>query len=239
MQKVIFGTSGQEIQGTLITPKILKKKNPGVILIHGFGSSEKNYLPLAQRLAEKGIVALAINLRGHVKGASENNTLHVRDGFQDGEKAYDFLVQHEFIDRKRIGMCGSSFGGGISAYVSGVRNTHSLVLRAPATYTDYLMSLTLKDIMAEEGEKFNKMENISKTLVIKRLKKFTGSLLVISSEKDFVIPAKMTQAFFDAPIHAKMKDFIEMKDATHALDTDVLREEFRSLATSWFQKTLL
>lgn len=238
MQKVVFGNNGLEIQGTLFTPKKLRKKNPGVVLIHGFGSSEKNYLPLAERLSECGIVALTVNLRGHGVGAEENNILKVKDGFLDGILSYDFLAGNDFIDKDRIGMCGSSFGGGISAYVSGVRNLKSLVLRAPAAYTDIFMHLSLKEIIKNEEDKFNGMQNISNTPAIKNLEKFTGSMLVISSENDSIIPEKMINAFFDAPRHPRKKELVEIKDAPHALDTDSLREEFRSLTLDWFQKTL-
>ncbi len=238
MQKVNFGSKGKVIQGTLILPQTVRHKNPGVILIHGFSSSEKNYIPLGERLAEIGIITLTINLRGHAVSNTEGNSFKVHDGFLDGLQAYDYLVKNESIDDERIGMCGASFGGGISAYVSNKRKVKSLVLRAPATYTDSMMGLTLTQLMQIEKDKFNNMSDITNTPAIRSLVNFTGDILIIESEKDSIIPAKMINAFLNAPVHPKRKELIEIKGATHDLSQDSWREEFRSATVNWFKQTL-
>ncbi len=238
LKAVTFSSHGEEVHGTLIIPQKLKNKNPGVVLIHGFGSNEKNYIPLGERLAEIGIVAFTINLRGHKGNNNVEDFLKVKDGFEDGLASFDFLTSFEFIDKERIGICGASFGGGICAYVSGRRKVKSIVLRAPATYSDYLLNLTLPEILKEEGDKFNNMENIFDTIPIKSLEEFKGYLLIITSENDEVIPKRMTDAFLHAARNAAHKDLTKIKDATHGLDNDIWKEKFRHLTIDWFQKTL-
>jgi len=67
MKRVIFWVEGQKIKGTLILPRVVKDKNPGVLFIHGWTSSEEGYIPRAKAVAKHGAICLTFNLRGHGK----------------------------------------------------------------------------------------------------------------------------------------------------------------------------
>lgn len=238
MEKVQFLNNGQKITGSLLLPKHLKDKNPAVLFFHGMTSSEANYIPLAQRMAEKGIVGLTINLRGHGDSEGSFDELTIHDGMKDGIKAYDTLVKYPFVDKERVGICGASFGAGIAALVSGKRKAKSLVLRVPATYSDEMMEMTYEKIMELEQEKFNNMIHMDKTPPLRSLEQFKGALLVVTSENDTIIPPLMSQQFIESAKNAKLKKLIEIKGATHNLTDDVWREQFRNSAIEWFGKTL-
>ncbi len=238
MERVQFLNNGQAITGTLLLPKHLKDKNPAVLFFHGMTSSEANYIPLAQRLAETGIIGLTINLRGHRGSEGSFSKLTIHDGMTDGIRAYDFLVQHPSVDKERVGICGASFGAGIAALVSSKRKAKSLVLRVPATYSDEMMGMTYEKIMELEQEKFNKMTHMDETPPLRSLEKFNGSLLVVTSENDTIIPPLMSQQFIDSAKVAKLKKLIEIKKATHNLTDNRWREEFRTTTINWFSKTL-
>src|SRR3989344_4519365 len=99
MQKIIFQSNGQEVKGTLFVPSG-EGKQPGVIFFHGAGSSEKNYLPIAQTLYEMGFATLTVNFRGH-KNIEGRTEVTAYDGVSDGFAAYDFFIQQSGVDPDR------------------------------------------------------------------------------------------------------------------------------------------
>lgn len=238
MKKISFISAKQTINGTLITPQHLIKKVSGVIFFHGMTSSEKNYIPIAQRLSEYNIAGLTLNMRGHGTSEGSFDELTVNDAVDDGVNAYDFLTQYNFIDKERIGICGASVGAAIASLVTSKRNVKSLALRVPATYTNEMMNMTFNSLMNKEGKIFNQMQNPTQTPALKAIKKFKGSLLVIVSGNDSIIPISITSQFLLNAKHAFKRELAIIKDATHNLAEDKWKEEFRKLTVDWFTKTL-
>ncbi|MEK7570987.1 MAG: alpha/beta fold hydrolase [Patescibacteria group bacterium] len=236
MEKIQFLVDGQKISGTYFEPSPSRQKFPGVIFFHGMTSSQKNYLPLAQKLTEQGIAGLSIDLRGH--GASEGDfaKLTIADGVRDGLTAYDFLANQKGIDTERIGLCGSSFGGTIASLIARKRKVASLVLRAPAAYPNDMVSYT--QIMEKEEIFFQTMKKMEETTAIQAMSTFTGRLLVVISEKDTVIPERMCEAYLSQAVAAKQKEASVIKESSHSLDDPAWREEFNRLSVQWFKKTL-
>ncbi len=237
MEKIYFYSNNQRIDGTLITPKKTKTKNPGVIFFHGMTSSEKGYIPIAESLTKNGIISLTLNLRGHGSNQGNLNTLTVNDAVADAFSAYDFFTQHDFVDKKRIGLCGTSVGAAIASIVSKQREVKSLVLRSPAAYTDKMMKMTYSDIMAHEGLIFQKIKNIRNTTPLKAIAKFKGSLLVITSENDTIIPVRLSRQYLSEAKGAKKK-MIEISGAAHNLLKASWKQQFRDEVVKWFIKTL-
>ena len=238
MEQIHFYSDGQRIDGSLVTPEKMRGNHPGVIFFHGMTSSERGYIPIAQRLAKKGIVAMTLSLRGHGSSEGDFNKLTVNDAVVDGFSAYDFFLQQDFVDKKRIGLCGTSVGAAVGSIMSSKREVKSLVLRVPATYTDKMMIMTYADIMADEGQLFQKIKNISDTLALKAISKFKGSLLVITSENDSVIPVTIPARYLSQTENAKKKKLIQISGATHNLLRGDWRKQFSDEVVKWFVKTL-
>ena len=77
---------------------------PGVVVLHGYGSSRANHADYAALLADAGINALALDVRGH--GESE--------GAMDGGMLDDVLSALDWLRERgatRLGLRGSSMGG--------------------------------------------------------------------------------------------------------------------------------
>lgn len=64
MKEVSFQSSNLSLHAPIALPHHQKQSFPGVILFHGMTSSEKSYIALASSLAEAGIAALAVSMRG-------------------------------------------------------------------------------------------------------------------------------------------------------------------------------
>jgi dienelactone hydrolase len=237
-QKISFLSEGQKIRGTLIKPKKIVSKIPGVIFFHGMTSSEKGYIPIAEKLAQHGICAMALSIRGHGNSEGNFNKLKVPNAIKDGINAYDFLASHNFIDTKKIGLCGSSVGAVIICMVSKQRKVKSLVLKAPAIYTKKMMTMTYDQTMLREDKMFKEIKDVTNTPAIKATSRFKGSLLAILSEKDNIIPPKMQEQYlFNADKVIEKKKII-IKGASHSLEKEKWRKVFISEMIKWFVKTL-
>lgn len=210
---------------------------PGVILVHGMRSSNKGYIPIAQELARNGIVGLAINLRGHGSSQGDFDKLTVNDGLSDALNAYDFLLS-QGVDPTRVGFCGASLGSAIGVLLSKRREIKSMVLRAPATYTEELMETVYPNIMLEEVRIFPKMTELEKTPPYEAISNFKGNLLVVASGEDEVIPPQISNGYITAAKQAKIKELLTIKDATHALINPEWRVEFIIDLMRWFKTTL-
>lgn len=122
-EMALTSADGFALKGTLTLPAA-KGKAPVVILAHQFRSDRSDWAPLAERLAERGIGTLALDLRGHgastQKGGAE---VAVSSDFVASAKAVGFeqipadlaqaaawLRKQPGVDGRRIGLAGASVG---------------------------------------------------------------------------------------------------------------------------------
>jgi esterase/lipase len=238
MQKVQFLSEGKQIKGTLITPEKIKEKNPGVIFFHGLTSSEKGYIPYAEKLAEYGIVGLTLSVRGHGESEGDFTKLTVKDVIIDGLNAYDFFAKYEFIDPNRIGLLGKSIGGAIVSCVSAQRKVKSILLTMPAAYTDEMMRMPFSQIEPIVHKIFRNMDKISETKACQAIAKFEGDLLVVIGEKDDIVPLDVTSEYFNIAKKAHRKKKVITKDSLHVLEKVKWRKQFENEVIRWFVETL-
>lgn len=134
-QVVFKSEDGWDIHGTLFEPKIMKDENPAIIYVHGgpprqmllgwhYSSYYSNAYAVNQYLASQGFVVLSVNYRlgigygyefhrpvdGGTRGASE---------YKDVKAAALWLAKQSFIDKKKIGIYGGSYGGYLTAMALG------------------------------------------------------------------------------------------------------------------------
>jgi uncharacterized protein len=236
-QKIQFASEGSQIKGTLITPKIMKEKNPGVIFFHGLTSSEKGYISFAEKLAEHGIVSLTLNVRGHGESEGDFDKLTVNDVILDGLNAYDFFAKYDFIDPDRIGLLGKSVGGAIVSSVSAQRKVKSVLLSMPAAYTDEMMRMPFNKIQPNVYAIFQNMENIGDTKACQAIAQYEGNLLIVIGEKDDIVPLDVTSEYFNIANKAQRKEKVIIKDSLHVLDENG-RKQFENEIIHWFTETL-
>lgn len=237
-EKITFLSEGQKIQGTLIKPTEIKGKIAAVIFFHGMTSSEKNYIPIAEKLAEQGVCGLTVSVRGHGESEGDFSKLTFKDAVQDGLNTYDFLTKYNFVDVDKIGICGASLGSAIASMVSSQRKVQSMAFRVPATYSEKMLSMTYEEIMAEEPTIFNEIANVSENPTINAIEEFKGNLLVIISEKDTSIPIEIPRQYLLSSKNASKKEEFIIKDATHVLTEKKWREDFINKVINWFIITL-
>ncbi len=124
---------GQTLYGSLYRPRDRPAGGPsgpvapagGVLLIHPLGSSRSACAAAASALAGRGLVALAIDLRGHGASVSESLpdahafSVHLGDSLRDAEQdvraGLDFLARQPGVERGRLGIVGAGLGALLAA----------------------------------------------------------------------------------------------------------------------------
>lgn len=88
---------------------VLHRKYPAVVLVHDFGASRQQVLPLISPLHDAGYVVLAINLRGRGPSSTTGSTFGLNEG-QDVRAAVELLRRRNYIDPDAIGVLGIGTG---------------------------------------------------------------------------------------------------------------------------------
>jgi esterase/lipase len=238
IEKVEIFVNSQKIKGTIFYPEILQDKNPAVIFFTGMTSSEYRYVDRAKELVKKGIIVFTLSYRGHGDSEGDFNLLTVNDLVVDGLAAYNFIASKKVVDKKHIGICGVSVGATVAILTANKFLISSLVLRAPAVYSDEMMSFTLNQLMTKEKTIFKDMKNIEETVAIQSIKKFKGNLLLVVSENDQIIPKSIPQSIYDNAIGVKSKNICIIPEATHNLSEEKWKNQFISKLVDQFSNHL-
>ena len=108
-----FSNGDIQLAGTLISP-ITGGKHPAIILVHGSGPENREYiLPFARFLIRHGMAVLGYDKRGVGGSTGDWNTASFDDLAGDVVAAFDYLKTRSDIDRRQIGLLGVSQAGWI------------------------------------------------------------------------------------------------------------------------------
>jgi uncharacterized protein len=139
-REVVIWSEGVRLAGDVFQPAGLdeNEKLPGILLVTGWGGAKKNLnRAYAPQFAELGFVVLTFDFKGWgesngplllqspLPGAQETTEVsikagHVRDivdpfsMLEDTRAALHYLVGEGNVDSSRIGIWGTSYGGGLS-----------------------------------------------------------------------------------------------------------------------------
>jgi fermentation-respiration switch protein FrsA (DUF1100 family) len=146
--EVEFKSSGLTLKGLLYRPSNVDEQRPGVVLCHGFGGvMEIVVAPFAERFAEHGYPSLVFDYR--CNGASEGiprGRIDPTARHDDIRAAIGFLAQQDGIDRDRLVLWGTSYGGAHSLFVGALDpRVHGVISQVPGT--------GFREVIAKGGRK--------------------------------------------------------------------------------------
>jgi uncharacterized protein len=121
-QQVSFYSDGLKLAGLLYEPPGLQpgERRPAVICCHGYtGMKDVYLLPVPERLARHGYVALAFDHRGFGKSEGARARLIPWEQAEDIRNALTFATTLPSADPGRLALYGTSFGGGNVVMVAG------------------------------------------------------------------------------------------------------------------------
>jgi hypothetical protein len=196
VQQITFESRQRALSGSVFVSRDVcadKSRGPGILFAHGLGSDSKGYQVRAQALVkELRAVCLTFDFSGHGQSAwsSELERLTPRDHLDDLVAAYDELARNPYVDKTRIGVCGASYGGYISALLPERRSLSRLLIRAPAIYSDedFDRPLTVDRRSELDGS----------SITNSSLVKFTGEMLILESGADEVVSTNIISDYLRA-----------------------------------------
>ncbi len=243
---------GTEVQGWLVYPPGFnpKKKYPAVLEIHGGPRVQYGYsfFHEMQYIAAKGYVVFYTNPRG---GSSRGQTWAeaIAGGwggldYQDCMAAADYMEKQKFINSKRIGVTGGSYGGYMTNWIIG----HTNRFRAAVTQRSVVNLISMygsSDIgwsfeREFDGTPWNNKENYEKCSPITYYRKVKTPVLIIHSENDLRCPIEQgEQMFIMLKRLGKTVELVRFPEEPHGLsrhgrpDRRIARLDF---IVKWFDR---
>jgi dienelactone hydrolase len=200
---------GTNLSASLYEPD--RRPAPAVVLIHMLTRSRGDWADTAERLRDRGFVALALDLRGHGESSGarpEGGALGPM--LQDVQAALAFLRAHAAVATGRVGLAGASAGANLAALAAGGdKSVRSLVLLSVST--DY------RGLKAEPA-----------------LRRFDGSVLFLAGSND-------SYALRSARVLAgstTLRQVETFEGAGHGTVMLQRRPELVDRLVNWFQQTL-
>lgn len=135
------GGSPAAIGGTLFRPAAVPGGAPAVAIFHGCGGIGVNITRMAQRLSQRGLVALLVDsfgARGIVAACTRNwpTLAQATDRTRDIDAAVAWLKAQPYVAADRVAVMGYSYGGGV-VLLRALRADKALDVRAAiAVYPD-------------------------------------------------------------------------------------------------------
>jgi len=117
-----FYSNGHRLSGILRIPEEFKdgEKKPGIVVCHGFAAF-KEMVPLPQvatAFTEAGYVTLTFDYRGFGTSEGPRWRLIPMEEVEDIRNAITFLQSRPEVDKEKIGLWGTSLGGGLVVYAA-------------------------------------------------------------------------------------------------------------------------
>ena len=208
---------------------------PCIILSHGLVSSKdgSKYIALAERLQQSGIAACRFDYHGcgESGGNLEETTLTIR--VENLDTVMDYVLHHSGIERERIGVLGSSFGGS-AGLVKAARDGRIQCLSLWAT--PYRLGKkdngTVPEVVFDDTlyTDFARYDLLSEARRV-------SCALVIHGEKDYVVPIDEGRMIYRNL--KKPKKFLMIKGGDHVFSVPSHREKAITSALNWFRRFFL
>jgi dipeptidyl aminopeptidase/acylaminoacyl peptidase len=253
-QQVHYKTfDGKVISAIFYMPFNLKRdgKNPAVVIPHGgpTGQTEDSFSPNAAALASRGYICIAPNVRGSTGYGMEFQKANHQDlgggDLQDEVYATKFLIATGYVDAKKIGITGGSYGGfmtlmalgktpevwaaGVEQY--GVVNWYSML-----EHSDPFLQSYIRGIL---GDPEKDRAVYDATSPFKYLRNAKAPLLVLQGENDVRVPKEEAQQVVDIykSLNLPVEEKIYPKEG-HGYSRRENRLDALERMVGWFDKYL-
>ena len=191
------------------------RKDFCVLWLQGWNATIKKHETILRQLAKQTNIAYAIlDYAGHGTHPISLEQTTREQQLNEALAAYDALKARGY---KHIIVAGTSFGGYLTALLSGKRDPFALVLRAAAIYPDDEFSMSYDERIARHSayQKFkHTVTSASNLTALRAIKNFQGSVYVVEHEIDSVIPKNILHAYFE---NAQRGNYLIIPATDHAL----------------------
>jgi dipeptidyl aminopeptidase/acylaminoacyl peptidase len=245
---------GTEVQGWLVVPPDFnpRRKYPVILEIHGGPTVQYAYTFMheMQYLAAKGYVVFYTNPRGGA-GRGETWAAAIAGGwgdldYKDCMAAADYLERLKFVNPKKMGVTGGSYGGYMTNWIIGHTNRFAAAVtqRSVVDLKSFVGSSDFGFSLKREfdGWPWTNPENYEKRSPITYFEKVRTPVLIIHSEKDLRCHIEQAeQMFVKLKVLGKKVEMVRFPDEPHGLsrhgrpDRRIARLEW---ILKWFDRYL-
>ncbi|HSL25609.1 MAG TPA: S9 family peptidase [Acidimicrobiia bacterium] len=197
----IKGADQDAVQMFLVHPPLERAGPPPLVhLIHGgphgmFGDGWQ-WRWHAQTVAARGFLVAMVNFHGSTSfGQAFTTSIQGAWGdlpYRDIEAATDFLVGRGLVDEARMAIAGGSYGGYLTAFITGQTNRYACAI-AHAAVTNlggmYASDVTAGRALAYGAEIFDDRAAVDRYSPSSHASGYSTPTLVIHGEKDYRVPA--------------------------------------------------
>ncbi len=222
--KFISFTSFDNIElSAFLTYSKLDTAKGTVLLLHGIRAYKEHFIPLSNRLANRGYHAVALDSRAHGESKGNHCTFGVKEK-KDLSILVTLLLEQEQLSNN-IGVWGQSLGGAIGLQAMGVDKRIKFGI-IESTFTDF-KTIANDYVNYYFGFNINLLTNYlvdragtiatfdpSDARPVDYCKKITQPILVVHGAKDARINIAYGKTNFEQ-LSSDRKDFIEIKEANH------------------------
>jgi pimeloyl-ACP methyl ester carboxylesterase len=244
----IFNKQGETLIGIKDVPEEKKKKNPTVLLVHGFGVTKEEggmFDEIAKELVREGILVYRFDFSGCGESDGEYSETSLSKLSLDLLFIIKFIQSEKEVDNSRIGILAQSFGTAVTVarkpqvkcliMMGSVSHPKEVLVKAfGKNYNPNGISTRRRStgLNTEVGPQFWKdFENYN---LVDDIKEIHGPILFIHGEKDEKVSVSEMEAYFKNANKPKKK--VVIKGADHGLRPH--REEMNKIVRSWFVSNL-
>ncbi|GBL06042.1 dipeptidyl peptidase IV [Glaciecola sp. KUL10] len=247
---IIKANDGSDLHYRLYTPKKIEGKHPAIVYLYGgpiaqvvtnrWGGSRGL---LMQHWVNKGYVVFSIDNRGSAnRGKAFEDPLYKKMGFvevEDQVTGVEFLRTLDFVDSKRVGVHGHSYGGYMTLMTMFKASEHFAAGVSGAPVTDW----RLYDTHYTErymGDPRNEEQAYTASSVFPYAKDLKGDLLIYHGMADdnvlFTHSTKLYKHLQDLAIPFEVMDYPGKKHSIRGKNTRI--HMYRTI-TNFFDKHLM
>jgi dipeptidyl aminopeptidase/acylaminoacyl peptidase len=246
---------GQLIDGRVYYPPDFdpKKKYPCIVNYYGgttpvtreFGGRYPRNLWAAQ-----GYIVYVIQPSGAIGYGQEFSALHVNDwGFIVADEIIDgvnkFLSEHPFIDPKRLGCIGASYGGFITMIIQTRTNlfsaavAHAGISSISSYWGEGYYGYEYSAYAAANSYPWNRKDIFINQSALFNADKITTPLLLLHGSEDTnVPPGESMQLFTALRILGREVEYVQILDQDHHIMTYNKRKIWTRTIMAWFDRWL-
>jgi dipeptidyl aminopeptidase/acylaminoacyl peptidase len=224
------GNDGTDLQGWLVTPPNFRrnKKYPALLEIHGGPQAQYGFTFFHEMLAlaSKGYVVFYTNPRGGGgRGETWAESIVADWGtidYEDCMAAADYLEKQKYVNSKRMGVTGGSYGGFMTNWIVG----HTDRFRAAVTQRS-VVDLHSFIGSSDMGFQFNRIFNgypwtnpeiYRRCSPLTYAKNVNTPLLIIHSEQDLRCGIEQAEQFFATlKLMKKRVELVRFPEEPHGL----------------------
>jgi alpha-beta hydrolase superfamily lysophospholipase len=121
-EAVVWFSQGTKMAGRVFLPKDYQpgKRLPTVVLVHGYTGTMSSLVAFAAAFADAGFLSFIFDYRGWGQSEGEKFRLDPFEQVEDIRNAITWVASRPECDASRIGVWGTSFGGGHVIYVGAI-----------------------------------------------------------------------------------------------------------------------